>query len=96
MARVVGVATLVLQVPGPASLKDKRSIVQRLTQRVRARFNVAVAEVDTQDRLDTITLGVACVSNEAAHAHAMLEKVASFIENERLDAYLMDYEVEVW
>ena len=93
---VVAVATVVLVVPEPASLKDKRSVVKRVTARVRARFNVAVAEVGSLDQHDTITLGIAGLSNDPAHAHAMLEKVIGFIENERLDAELSHYGIELY
>jgi uncharacterized protein YlxP (DUF503 family) len=93
---VVAVATLILVVPEPASLKDKRRILQRLTTRIRARFNVAVAEVGTQDRHDTITLGIACLANDAAFAHKVLEKVVGFVEEERIDAELTDYGIELY
>ncbi len=93
---VVGVATITLTVAESGSLKDKRRVVRSVTARVRSRFNVAVAEVDDLDRWNSAVLGVACVSNEAGHAHAMLEKVVSFIEGERLDANLAHYAIELY
>lgn len=88
--------TVSLHVADAASLKDKRSVVKRLVSRVRTKFNVAVAEVDTHDAWRTITLGVACVSTDRAHAHRVLEKVARAIESERVDAEMMDYRIEMW
>jgi uncharacterized protein YlxP (DUF503 family) len=93
---VVGLMTVALRVSDASSLKDKRRVVKRLVSRVRAKFNVAVAEVDTHDARHTITLGVACVSTDRAHAHSMLEKVAWAIDNERVDAEMMDYRIEFW
>jgi uncharacterized protein YlxP (DUF503 family) len=93
---VVAVATIVLLVPEPASLKDKRSIVKRVTARVRARFNVAVAEVGTLDEHNTITMGIAALSTDPAHAHGLLEKVLGFIEDERLDAEVAHYGIELY
>jgi uncharacterized protein len=82
----VGVARVTLQLAENSSLKGKRMVVKSVVQRVRNRFNVAVAEVDSQDTLETITLGIVCVSDDARHSNEMLSKVIDFIEGERLDA----------
>jgi len=93
---VVGVMTVTLSVSYASSLKDKRRVVRRLVARTRSKFNVAVAEVDAHDDRHTIVLGVACLSTERGHAHAMLENVARAIERERVDAEMLDYSVELW
>lgn len=92
---VVGVATLVLVVPEPFTLKDKRRVSRSVRDRLRAKHNVAVAEVDSLDDRDTVTLGVACVSNDAGHAHAMLERAVRSVERGRFDAALADYSIEL-
>ena len=48
MAMHVGVARVALYLPENRSLKGKRMVVKSVAQRIRNRFNVAVAEVDTQ------------------------------------------------
>jgi uncharacterized protein YlxP (DUF503 family) len=92
---VVGLATLTLLIDDAQTLKDRRRVAKSVVARVRARFNVAVAEVEPLDRADTVALAVACVSTDAAHAHAMLEKVIDFIEGERLDANLAQVGIEI-
>jgi uncharacterized protein YlxP (DUF503 family) len=82
----VGVARVALQLAENSSLKGKRMVAKSVIQRVRNRFNVAVAEIDTQDVWELITLGIVCVSDDPRHANAMLSKVVDFIESERLDA----------
>jgi uncharacterized protein YlxP (DUF503 family) len=82
----VGVARVALQLAENSSLKGKRMVAKSVIQRVRNRFNVAVAEIDTQDVWEVITLGIVCVSDDPRHANAMLSKVVDFIESERLDA----------
>jgi uncharacterized protein YlxP (DUF503 family) len=76
---VVGVCRLRLSLPGNDSLKGKRSVVRQIVDKVRARFNVAVAEVADLDALGTATIGFAVVSNEGAHADSMLETVSQFV-----------------
>ncbi|MFN2251244.1 MAG: DUF503 domain-containing protein [Anaerolineae bacterium] len=88
--------TVTLHASASRSLKDKRRVVRRLTSRVQGKFNVAVAEVDALDSWRTITLGVAGVSTDGAHAHAFLEMVATAIARARVDAEMMDYAIELW
>jgi uncharacterized protein len=91
----VGVARVALHLADNDSLKGKRMVVRSVAQRVRNRFNVAVAEVDTQDAWQVATLGIVCVSGDRRHANEMLDKVLGFIERERLDANLGEVEVEL-
>ena len=91
----VGVCRIDLDLPGSRSLKDKRRAVRSIVDRVRSRFNVAIAEVDRNDRWQAATLGITCVSNDAAHANEMLSRVVNFIEGCREDAVLADYTVEL-
>jgi len=73
-------AVLTFYLPQAYSLKDKRQIRRSLVDKTRQKFNVSVAEVDTQDIHQTLTVGVAVVSGEAAHAQNMLEEVVRFME----------------
>jgi len=95
MAMHVGTARLELLMPENGSLKDKRMVVKSVAQRVRNRFNVAVAEIDTQDVWELATLGIVCVSDDPRHANEMLSKVLAFIESERLDAEVGDVQMEL-
>ncbi|HTS75245.1 MAG TPA: DUF503 domain-containing protein [Bryobacteraceae bacterium] len=57
------------------SLKDKRHFVKSLKDRLRARFNVSVAEIDYQDTWQRSVIAVATVSAEQSHASQILESV---------------------
>jgi hypothetical protein len=59
----VGVLTLEIELPYSHSLKEKRAVLQKIRDRLRARFNVAVAELDHQDVWQHATLGVVSISN---------------------------------
>lgn len=72
---VVGTARLVFAIPSASSLKDKRSVVKRVIERARARFNASVAEVDDHDLHRRAVVGVAVVSNDARHATSMLDTI---------------------
>jgi len=91
----VGVCTIELRLPGNSSLKGKRSIVKSVTSRVSREFNVSIAEVDAQDIWQRAVLGVACVSSSAGYAHGLLEEVVRWIEANRPDIELLEYEIEM-
>ncbi len=91
----IGVCRLTLRLPESGSLKDKRMVVRSLTTRLRNTFNVAVAEVGDLDRWQIATIGVTCVSNDARHAREQLDKVVAFVQRTRLDAELVESEIEI-
>ena len=91
----VGICRLTLRLPLVSSLKEKRQIARSLSDRIRNRFNVSVAEVADTDLRQRLTLGVCCVSNDRAHADAMLSSLINFIEETRTDAELVDIQTEI-
>jgi uncharacterized protein YlxP (DUF503 family) len=92
---VIGLCTIDLHLPGANSLKDKRSVLKSVIRRLRNQYNVSVAEVDQQDVWRSAVVAVVTVSSDRAYAHGLLEKVVSWIERTRLDAELVDYQIEM-
>jgi uncharacterized protein len=76
---VVGVSQIAFSLRGNDSLKGKRSVVRRIVDRTRAKFNAAVAEVDALDVHRRAVIGVSVVSNDARHANSMLDRITSFM-----------------
>ena len=73
-------AKLTFQIPHAQSLKEKRTVARGLIEKTRHKYNVSVAEVETQDVHQTLTLGVAVVSGEYSHARNMLEDIVRYME----------------
>jgi uncharacterized protein YlxP (DUF503 family) len=73
------------------SLKDKRQVRRSLIDKTRQRFNVSVAEVDTQDIHQTLTIGIALVSGDPAFAQRSLDEIIRYME-EVADAELVGVE----
>ncbi|NOT34376.1 MAG: DUF503 domain-containing protein [Candidatus Eisenbacteria bacterium] len=71
----VGIVRIELHVPGASSLKDKRSVVRSLKDRIRERCSAAVAEVDHQDLWQRCALGVVVVSGTSHHIDELLQSV---------------------
>lgn len=78
---VVGLCTVELFVPGSQSLKDKRQVIHGLKDRLRGKFNLSVAEVESQDLWQKAVLGMACVSNENKHVNQVLDQALNLIKS---------------
>lgn len=76
---VVGMLRIVLAIPEARSLKDKRSVVRRVVDRARVKFNVAVAETGMLDAHRRAELGFAVVTNDRRHAQSMLDTIGAFV-----------------
>lgn len=92
---IVGTCRLQLRLPANGSLKGKRQTIQSIVAHIRKNFNVAVAEVDTQDSWQLATLGIVTVSTAADHAHGLLTAVVQMVEHGHWDVELLDYEIEI-
>jgi uncharacterized protein YlxP (DUF503 family) len=90
----VGLLTLEIYIPDAHSLKDKRQVLRSLKDRLRARFNVAVAELDHNDNWQRAQIGVVTLSNNAAHVEQSLQTVFNEAEN-LLGRDLVDHNLEL-
>jgi hypothetical protein len=90
----VGVLTLDIRIPWAHSLKEKRAVLQRMRDRLRSRFNVAIAELDCQDLWQQATLGVAAISSSRPLLEEVLRRVLQ--ESEKiLGDDVSDYNLEI-
>jgi len=71
----IGVLTLELQLSDAHSLKDKRHTVKSLKDRLRSKFNVAVAEIAYQDLWQRSLISAVTVSPDRARAEQVLQSV---------------------
>lgn len=91
----VGACQIRLHLPESHSLKDKRQVVKSVLTKVRARFEIAAAEVASLDMWQVAVLGFACASNDPAHAEDILQHAARYIEESRPDVEVTDAQIEV-
>jgi uncharacterized protein len=78
----IGLLTLEIHIPDARSLKDKRQVLRSLKDRLRAHFNVAVAELEHQDLWQRSRIGVVSISGDGKHLE---ESFAAIIaESERV------------
>jgi hypothetical protein len=73
---MIAFLTLELRIEAARSLKDKRQVVRSLKDRIRSRFNVAVAELDASGVWTRASLGIVSISD----SHDYLEGLMNHVE----------------
>lgn len=74
-APTIGILTLHIHVEESHSLKEKRHVVKSLKDRLRAHFNVSVAEIDGLDSWQHSVVAAVTVSNDRVRAGQILNAV---------------------
>lgn len=74
----IALLTIDIHIPYAQSLKDKREVVRQLKDRLRAKFNCSVAEVDANDLWQVSQVAVVSVNSD----HVYLEQTMSAMERE--------------
>jgi len=85
--------TVTLSIPQADSLKDKRSVLKSIKDRLRNGFNISVAEIGDHDIWRNAVLGIAVISQDASYANGVLSRVQDLIRG-RSDAILTDCQLE--
>lgn len=71
----VAFLTLEIRIEGAHSLKDKRQVVRSMKDRLRAKFNVAVAELESTDLWQRATVGAVSVSSSRDYLDGLMQNV---------------------
>jgi uncharacterized protein len=74
---VIAFLTLELRIEAAHSLKDKRQAVRSLKDRLRASFNISVAELEPSSLWNQATIGVVSVSDSRDYLDGLMKKVES-------------------
>ena len=81
---VIGVRSWELHLPGAHSLKEKRSVIKSIKDRMHNEFNVSVAETGRHDVWQTAELTACVVASDRRHADSVLQSVDRFIASNPL------------
>ena len=76
---VVGIIGWELEIFGCQSLKEKRSVVKSLKERLRNRFNVSVAETGFHDLWQRAELTACVVATDRQGADSIIEHADRFV-----------------
>jgi len=74
---VIGLLILDLHIPHARSLKDKRMVLNRLRDRVRNRYNAALAELEHQDKWQRARVGIVTLNSQPHIVDELLQRILS-------------------
>jgi len=92
---LIGTISIKIFIPTSLSLKDKRSVVRSLITRLKNKFNISVAEIDSLDQWQIAVIGMAIVGNETKILNQQISKIITFIEA-NTDFELINLDTEIF
>jgi uncharacterized protein YlxP (DUF503 family) len=90
----IGILKLTLFIQESNSLKEKRMVLHSIKARLRNNFNVAVSQIDDEDKWQKTTLAVVGVEKNRNNMNSVLSNIVNFIEQVN-SVDLIDYEMEL-
>jgi uncharacterized protein YlxP (DUF503 family) len=72
---MIAFLTIELRIESAQSLKDKRQVTRSLKDRLRASFNVSVAELDPSSLWNQATIGVVAISHSRDYLDGLMKNV---------------------
>lgn len=91
----LGILTMRIYIPGCNSLKEKRSRLKPLINRLHREFNISVAEIDHQDTWNQAMIACAVVSNDHSFTQSILQSVVKWVETQWPDVDITDETIEL-
>ena len=84
-----------MEIQSSRSLKTKRRVVKSISDRIKNRFNVSIAEVGANNVWNLATIGVVCVSNDKSRSNEILSNVVNQIQFMNMPIILLDFSTEI-
>jgi uncharacterized protein len=92
---VVGTLKIEFRLFDNRSLKGKRKVVRSMVDKVKAKFNVSVAEVGSNDKWQKIELGISAIGNDRRHIDSSLSHILEFLDSLYL-AQIVNTEMDIF
>jgi uncharacterized protein YlxP (DUF503 family) len=92
--RIVATVEFHVYIPGIRSLKEKRSVIRSIIQKIQNKFNVSISEIDKLDDWNEAILMCAHVSNNKKFSQSYMQKINSYILNVCKGIDLIDAKIE--
>lgn len=90
----IGILQFTLEIPYAESLKDKRSVVKSLKDRLRRSYNVSISEIEDLDECTVATLGAVVAGSDTAHVNSTMDHLVNLLQDWR-DGSLVDHQLEI-
>lgn len=79
---LIGLINIKIFIETSASLKDKRRVVKSLIARLRNKFNISIAEIDSLESWQVAEIGIALVGNGNKIIDQQISQITNFLDRE--------------
>lgn len=87
----IGSIVFEIYIPYASSLKEKRMYIRSLKEKLKAKFNVSVAEIGNQDLWQSAQMAVVLVSGEKKQTEKQMDSIINFVEANFPELHLNTY-----
>lgn len=91
----IGIIKFSIRIPGSQNLKNKRKVVHSLCQKIRNKFSLSVAEVESLDDAKNAIIGISFVSNSTKIIHQIISQVLTYLQEESGEFVLVDFNQDI-
>jgi hypothetical protein len=91
---VIGYGIINVRIPESGSLKEKRSVLNKIIKRTQNEFNVSIAQVGNLDNYNFAQIGFALAGNDSRYINGKADHLLKFIEDLRI-AEMLDSKIEI-
>ncbi len=77
---VIGLLSIEIFLPFSHSLKEKRKVLNALKDRVKKKYNCAIAEIDFQDKWQRAKVGIITLNSQKGFVDQVLQKILAEAE----------------
>jgi hypothetical protein len=90
---VIGFLSLEIHFPYTHSLKEKRKILNSFKDRIKQKYNVALAELDFQNKWQRTKIGVVTLNSQKGIVEQLLNKIVAEAE-EKINGEILNYSID--
>jgi hypothetical protein len=90
---IIGFLSLELFMPFSHSLKEKRKVLNSFRDRVRRRYNVALAELDYQDKWQRARIGIVTLNSGKKVVEDVLNRILAEAQ-EMVDGEILAHDIQ--
>jgi len=90
---VIGFLSLEIHFPYTHSLKEKRKILNSFKDRIKQKYNVALAELDYQNKWQRTKIGIVTLNSQKGIVEQLLNKIVAEAE-EKINGEILNYSID--
>lgn len=90
----IAVLQFTIDIPHATSLKEKRSVIKGMKDRMRRSFNISIAEIEDLDVHNVATLAAVMAGTDVPYINGAMDQLLNQLRDLR-DGSLADFQLEI-